>query len=150
MSRVARDQNVYCLNKVPLKTVNSYKYLNFHITTNLSWPIHTDYVIINTNVMLGHLRRKFPRAPYGLKHPLHKTLIWPKLEYATSVWDPRHHSLITSFGLAQNKSGNFTFSSYNRCASITSMKPNFGLYLLFFRHKIARLAHFYRLYHHPK
>lgn len=90
VSRVFHQQATYQLNNVPLETVNSYKYLGVHITTNLSWAIHTEYVINNANRRLGYLCPNFSSSPSNLKHLLYKTRIRPKLEYATSVWDPCH------------------------------------------------------------
>lgn len=36
--------NTYMLNYACLQSVSCYKYLGIHITSNLCWVTHTDYV----------------------------------------------------------------------------------------------------------
>lgn len=149
VSRTNSNHNTYHLNNVPLDSVLSYKYLGVHITNNLSWATHVEYVINNANRMLGYLRRNFSKAPSSLKLVLYKSLIRPKLEYASAIWDPSHANLITSLQLVQNNSARFILSNYNRTASMTSMKNNLSLIPLAHRRKIARLSLFHKIFYHP-
>lgn len=148
VSRSACSHPTYYLNDIPLQSTTSYKYLGIHITSNLSWAPHIEQTITNANRTLGYLRRNFSRAPSSLKLALYKTLVRPKLEYASSVWDPSHFNLITSLELVQNNSTRFIFSNYNRTASISAMKTNLSLPTLSSRRKVSRLATFHKLYHH--
>lgn len=72
----------YLLNSSSLDAVNTYKYLGVHISNNLWWQTHVDYVTSNANRMLGFLRRNFSLAPISLTLLLYKTLVRSKLEYA--------------------------------------------------------------------
>lgn len=149
VSRSCTTSPIYYLNNIPLDSVNSYKYLGVHITTNLNWTTHIEYIIINANRMLGYLRRNFFNAPHGLKLLLYKTLIRSKLEYATTVWDPTYNNLVTSLELVQNNSVRFILSNYNRTASISTMKTSLALPSLASRRKVSRLTLFHKIYHHP-
>lgn len=149
--RVARNTNtppIYLLNSVPLESVSSYKYLGVHISCNLNWTVHTEYIINNANRMLGYLRRNFSTVPSSVKLILYKTLIRPKLEYAASVWDPMHVKLITALELVQNNSTRFILSNYNRTASITAMKASLSLPSLAARRRFSRLNLFHNIYYH--
>lgn len=148
VSRINVTRCSYYLNNVCLQSVDSYKYLGVHITFNLAWDAHVEYVANNANRMLGYLRRNFHNAPSSLKLLLYKTLVRSKLEYASSVWDPSHDKLTYRLEMVQNNSARFILSNYNRTASITTMKSSLDLPLLQTRRKISRLSLFHKLYHH--
>lgn len=78
----------YYLNNIPLEAVTFYKYLGVYITSTLSWSLHIDKVISNTNRMLGYIRRNFSSAPSSLKLTLYETLIRSKIDYASSHLGP--------------------------------------------------------------
>lgn len=137
----------YVISNTPLTKVNTYKYLGIHISSNLSWQAHVDYVTNNANRMLGYLRRNFPLAPVSLKLLLYKTLVRTKLEYASAIWDPHLLSLSSSLESIQNRASRFIVSNYSRAASVSSMKANLNLPLLTTRRKIARLSFFHKIFY---
>lgn len=148
VSRTSNVSQVYYLNNLPLEQVTSYKYLGIHITYNLTWATHINNIVNNANRALGYLRRNFFKAPHSLKLLLYKTLIRPKLEYATSVWDPNNLNLINALELVQNNAARFILSNYNRTASVTAMKTNLSLPSLAARRKVSRLSLFHKIFHH--
>lgn len=70
----------------------------------------------------------------------------PKLEYASSVWDPHTKSLIQVLESIQNRSVRFILSNYYRSASITLMKKTLDLPDLSLRRRISRLCLFHKIY----
>lgn len=66
-SRQADNRNIcdYYIQGSKLELVASYKYLEIHITNNLPWQLHVNF-INNANRMLGYLRRNFYMAPSHL------------------------------------------------------------------------------------
>lgn len=147
LSRHPPNLHPYVISNTPLTSVDTYKYLGIHISSNLSWQTHTDYVINNANRMLGYLRRNFSLAPVSLKLLLYKTLVRTKLEYASAIWDPHLSSLSSSLESVQNRSSRFILSNYSRTASVSSMKANLNLPTLSTRRKIARLNLFHKIYY---
>lgn len=131
-----------------LEEVTSYKYLGVHITSNLSWQTHINHITNNANRMLGYLRRNFSMAPVNVKLLLYKTLIRPKLEYASSVWDPGVEYLTNAIESVQNRSVRFILANYSRTASVTSMKATLNLPLLSHRRKLARLVLLHKIYYY--
>lgn len=151
--RVSRHTTIHCprtysLNNIPLASVDNYKYLGVHISSNLSWNKHVDYVTNNANRMLGYLRRNFSSAPSSLKLTLYKTLVRPKLEYACAIWDPTHAILIQTLEAIQNRAARFILSNYSRHSSVTSMKSTLNLPDLSLRRKLSRLNLFHKIYHY--
>ena len=114
----------YQLSNNPLENVSSYKYLGVHISSDLSWKAHTEYVINSNNRMPGYLRHNFSFAPSSLKLLLYKTLVRPKLEYSCSVWDLGTEILISALEAIQNRSARFILSNYHRTSSVTFMKSS--------------------------
>ena len=77
------------LNGEPLEVVNSYKYLGFVITFDLSWSSHINYICSKAKKMLGMLYRQFSNhssEPAMIR--LYLTLVRPVLEYGAEVWHP--------------------------------------------------------------
>lgn len=138
----------YTLNNIPLECVTSYKYLGVHITNNLSWKTHIDYIATKATSTLGYFRRKFPQAPSSLKLLLYTTFIRPKLEYASSVWDTGYQNHIKLLEKIQNRSVRFILNNYQRTASVTNMKDILHLPLLSHRRKLSRLYLFHKIYYH--
>uniref|UniRef100_A0A6B0V3W3 Putative endonuclease/reverse transcript n=1 Tax=Ixodes ricinus TaxID=34613 RepID=A0A6B0V3W3_IXORI len=147
ISRTSPNMPFYHLTNVPLAPVSSYKYLGVHITCNLSWKLHVEYVINNANRMLGYLKRNFSLAPSALKLTLYKSLVRSKLEYASSIWDPSQSNLINVLEAVQNRSARFILGNYHRTASVSSMKITLSLPNLSLRRKVARLCLFHKIYH---
>ncbi|KAM7303245.1 reverse transcriptase family protein [Ixodes scapularis] len=137
----------YFLSNNILENVSTYKYLGVHISPDLSWKTHTEYIVNNSNRMLGYLRRNFSLAPSSLKLLLYNTLVRPKLEYACSVWDPGTESLISALEAIQNRSAPFILSNYHRTSSVTSMKASLSLPPLSTRRTISRLCLFHKIYY---
>ena len=125
-----------------LEQVTSYKYLGVHITANLSWQMHVNYIVNNANRMLGYLRRNFSMAPSSLKLLLYKSLVRSKLEYASSVWDPGLEFLINNLESVQNRSARFILSNYSRSSSVSSMKATLNLPSLSLRRKYRDSRYF--------
>lgn len=150
VTRSSKQQlsNLYFLNNSALLPVNTYKYLGLHISNNLTWNAHVDYVTNNANRMLGYLRRNFASAPSSLKLTLYKTLVRSKLEYACAVWDPHQTSLVTVLEAIQNRSVRFILSNYSRHASVTTMKTSLHLPALSLRRKCYRLCIFHKMFYH--
>lgn len=81
-----------------------------HITNDFSWHTHIHNVINNANCTLGYLHYNFAQVPSSLKLLLYRTLIRPKLEYASSIWDPAQHPLIDATESVQKRSVRFILS----------------------------------------
>lgn len=131
-----------------LERVDTYRYLGVHITSNLSWESHVHHVISNANRMLGYLKRNFFQTPSTLKLFFYKTLVRPKLEYASAVWDPNTESLVGALEAVQNRSVRFILSNYHRTSSVTSMKKCLSLPTLSLRRKFYRLSLFQKIFFH--
>ena len=73
------------LHNQTLEQVTSAKYLGITITDNLDWGQHVSDVTTKATQTLGFLRRNLALAPGETKDMAYKTLVRPKLEYASPV-----------------------------------------------------------------
>ena len=78
-----------------LRTVPSAKHLVLTISDNLSWTPHIDSVSKKANQTLRFLERNIKVHNKDLKSTNYTTLVWPQLEYASTVWSPHKATDIT-------------------------------------------------------
>lgn len=138
----------YKITGATLEYVTSYKYLGVHISNDLTWHTHINYVCSSANRSLGYIRRDFSHDPSPLRLTLYRTLIRLKLEYASAIWDPAQQNLISLLESVQNRSARFILSDYSRTSSVSLMKNNLVLPSLHHRRKISRLSLFHKIYFH--
>lgn len=124
------------LNNTPLDKEVFYKYLGVHITSNLSWKRHIEYITSKANRMLGNHRSNIPLAPVKLKRQIYITYVSPNLEYACLIWDPGYATLINILESVQNRSVRFILNNSPCTASVTNMKLALGILPSFFLMKI--------------
>ncbi|XP_040074077.1 uncharacterized protein LOC120846405 [Ixodes scapularis] len=129
-----------------LDKVSTYKYLGVHLTSNLSWNTHLDYILRRANQSLGFLRRHLYMATAETKLLAYSTLIRPKLKYAAIIWNPHQKYLNNNLESLQNRATRFILKTYSPI-SVSQFKSSLGLLTLHQRRYLARSSHFHKLYH---
>lgn len=139
----------YTINDVTVEAASTYKYLGVHLLSDLTWNYHIDLILAAANRSLGLLKRNLRHAPAPVRKLAYITLIRPKIEYASAIWDPDQAYIIDNIESLQNRAARFIFSDYSRFTSVTALKARAGLVNLSHRRKLARLTLFHKIYHHP-
>jgi len=85
----------YTLHGHLLKHTDTVKYLGVHISRDLQWDKHIDYITTKANSTLGFVRCNIKISNPQIKECAYNTLVRPILEYSQTVWDPH-----TSGGVA--------------------------------------------------
>ena len=93
----------YTLNGRTISKVNSTKYLSVTISSNLNWNEHVDNIFKNANSTLGLLRRVLDGCSHKVTDVAYRTLVRPKLEYASCVWNPYRHQNINEIESVQRR-----------------------------------------------
>ena len=75
-----------CINEVPIKHVNSTRFLGVIIDEKLSWQDHIDYLAQKLNCQIGVLSRIKDYIPQQFHKDLYHTLFQSHLSYCVSVW----------------------------------------------------------------
>ena len=71
-----------------LEIVTEAKYLGITISNNLSWNNHINNIEASANQAHGMLWRNIKKAPQDTKAMAVNTLLRPKVEYSSAVWEP--------------------------------------------------------------
>lgn len=147
--RASRIPTSYSLNNTSVELTTNYKYLGVYVSSDLSWNHHIDVILASANRSLGLLKHTLKHAPSHLRKLAYITLIRPKIEYASAIWDPYQAYIINNIESLQNRAVRFIFSNYSRHSSVTELKIRAELLDLSQRRTAARLSLFHKLYHHP-
>lgn len=82
-----------------LSTSSSYKYLVLNLSSDLSWSSHIYQIVKNANPTLGVVKRNLKLV----KLLAHTSLVRPKIEYASSIWDSYLMNLTYILESVQNR-----------------------------------------------
>ena len=136
---------LYYLHGQVLEAVTSARYLGIDISSGLSWNSHIDRITGIANNTLGFLKRNIKTKLSEVRETAYNTLVRPKLEYASPIWDPHTKDKISQIEKVQRRAARWTTSSYDYRCSVTSMIENLGWRTLEQRRSDARLCLFYRI-----
>ena len=53
-----------------------------------TWNAHINQITATANRSLGFIMRNLSKCPQNIKVNAYKSLVWPLIEYSSSVWDP--------------------------------------------------------------
>ena len=111
----------YKLEHCTLKTVNEITYLGITINSKLTWTDHILHITKRANQSLGFLRRNLSAAFQSVKEKAYLTYVHPKLEFASTVWNPYQQKDIQAIEMVQRRAVRFITNTYDRYASITTI-----------------------------
>lgn len=137
----------YNIGSYSLLEVNEYKYLGVTIQNNLKWGSHIKNVCASAFRKLGLIKRKLKISPPELKLLAYYSLIRPKLEYCSIVWDPFTKKDIARLEKVQRMAVRFVYGKYKRTDSPTLLMQSNRIMTLETRRKIARLKFLHKLFY---
>ena len=86
-----------------LERVECFKYLGLLLTSDLSWSTHVDSICSKARKLLRLLYRKYyQHAELQILLQLYVSLVRPRLEYASPVWNPYLQKNINTLENVQN------------------------------------------------
>jgi hypothetical protein len=88
------------------------KYLGITISNNFSWNNHINNIEASANQAQGMLRRNIKKAPQHTKAMAVNTLIRPKVEYSSAVWDPYTKENIDKIERVQRRAARYVYNNY--------------------------------------
>ena len=135
----------YKLNGVSLERVSDLKCVGVKLHEEWKWDNHIADMVVGAERMMRFAGRVLRDAPKCTRLAAYKTLVRPRLEYASAVWDPYSVHLVNQVERVQKRAarritGNFDFS-----ACITGMQADLGLVPLADRRTDHRLHLFYKI-----
>ena len=85
----------YSMHGQVLDSVDSARYLGVDITSDLSFTQHINPTTANASKSLGYLKRNILTKNPAIREAADKTIVRPKVEYASSVWSPYTKKILT-------------------------------------------------------
>ena len=82
----------YVLHQHTLQTESSTKYLGVTVQSDLKWNKHIDNISPTAIKHLNFIKRNLEVNSKSVKEKAYTSLIRPKLEYSSCVWDPHTKS----------------------------------------------------------
>ena len=134
-----------------MEAVQDTKYLGLGVTftSKLKWDTHIASISGAANKLLRFLKRSLKKCPKALKEKAYKAYVRPKLEYASSVWDPHHQKSIEKLEMVQRRAARFVSNIPHRHTqqqtSISKVVLDLGWQPLQVRRKNNRLIMMYRI-----
>ena len=104
--------STYTIHDTPLSVTDSAKYLGVVIDSKLQWKTQYSDTIKKCNSTLAFLKRNLSRAPEFVKKKCYTTLVRPKLEYASAIWDPHCNKYIELIEKVQKRAARFVTNNY--------------------------------------
>ena len=148
----------YNLHGTMLKrpTDNCIKYLGITIQSDLKWDTQVQNSTAKASQTIGMLKRNIRIRDHAPRELAYKALVRPKVEYASSVWDPpiyENTNEENQSGLAgkvekvQRRGARFVYSSYRQSADSSKMVENLGWQSLEERRRHDRIVNFFKVTH---
>ena len=81
-------KHIYTIYGVPMETVTSVKYLGVNLTTDARWNTQIKQTKNKASGTLNFLQRNLRISSKKVKTTAYQAFVRPRLEYASTVWDP--------------------------------------------------------------
>ena len=137
----------YLMGDSILQEVKHHPYLGVELSHDLSWTKHISQTVNSANKVLGLLKRNLWNCSPSTKELAYKTLVRPKLEYASSVWDPHFTTQIDFIENVQRRAARFVKNDYGHTSSVKAMLKDLNWDKLEVRRTKARLITLFKESH---
>jgi hypothetical protein len=104
-----------------VRSTSSTPYLGVTINSKLTWNDHIDGITSSSNRLIGFLWRNMHRCPSTLKERAYTTMVRPKLEYSSPVWDPCRQKHVNKLEMVQRRAARFVANKPHRRHDTTSV-----------------------------
>ena len=134
----------YTFCNTTLAYVEKHPCKGITLEANLRWNHHLHELSSKATKTFNLSKRNFWFCDEDTKCLLYKTLVRPKLEYASVVWDPHYLCDVNDLENIQRAAARFCKGHYKYSSSVTSMIKDLDWEPLASRHKQARLCTMYK------
>ena len=139
-----KKHNEYFLHGHRLECVSSTRYLGVTLQDDGEFDKHIREVANSGSQMLGFVRRNLKINSKNVKEQAYKMLVRPKMEYASSVWDPFKLEPKTELEKVQRRAARVVTNRHRNTSSVSDMLADLKWPSLEKRRKHARLVLLYK------
>ena len=127
----------YNMNGKPIESTASHTYLSIGMDNKLSWAEHISNTVSKGNKVLGLIRRNLCSCSPLAKETAYKSLVRPRLEYCSSIWDPYHQEYKNKLESDQRRAARFVCRDHRRQSHVSDMLRDINWKTLEDRRKIS-------------
>ena len=98
--------------------------VSFYSLTWGTYDRHIQDITAKTNHILGLLRRNIRTSSFQLKECAYKSLIWPQLQYTSTVCSPWQRYLVGAIKKVQGHSACYIYNNYHSDSSVSTIIKN--------------------------
>ena len=137
----------YHLRGHPLEETQEVTYLGVTVSKDLRWDTQVKNTQSAANRSLGFLRRNLRTRSTKTRELAYKALVRPRLEYATSAWDPYTAAHTSSLEAVQRRAARWITSRYRQTSSVSEILEGLKLESLEERRRHRRLHTMWKYTH---
>ena len=138
-------KHVYTIYGVPMETVTSVKYLGVNFTSDARWNTHIKQTKTKANGTLNFLQRNLRISSKKVKTTAYQAFVRPRLEYASTVWDPWTHENVTLLESVQRRAARWVCGRWSNYSHPSEMISELKWRSLEQRRIDTRLAMMYKM-----
>ena len=119
-----KSKHEYKMNNQILDTVKHHPYLGVELTDNMKYNNHINTITSKASRVLGFVKRNLKHCPRTVKERAYQTLVRPKLEYSSPIWNPQQKTQIKQIEQVQRNAARFVLNkpyNYQSPSSVTTM-----------------------------
>ena len=101
-----------------------HQYLGVELTDNMKYNTHIITITSKASRVLGFVKRNLKHFPRTVKERAYQTLVRPKLEYSSPIWNPQQKTQIKQIEQVQRNAARFVLIkpyNYQSPSSVTTM-----------------------------
>ncbi len=83
-----KKQFAYSMHNQNLQTVHHHPYLGLELSDTMKYNLHISTITNKASSVLGFLKRNMRHCPKKIKERAYQSLVRPKLEYSSTIWNP--------------------------------------------------------------
>ena len=111
----------YTLQQHVLQKETTTKYLGVTTQTDLKWNKHVNNITASATQKQNFIKRNLRVNSKTVKERVYTSLVRPKLEYSSCVWNPHKKSQIHQLEMVQHRAARYTCNRYHNTSSVTEM-----------------------------
>ena len=127
----------YNMNGRSIEVTASHTYLGIGMNTKLSWAEHISNTVSKANKVLGFLRRSLYSCSPFVKETAYKSLVTPRQEYCSSIWDTYHQEYENKLESVQRRAARLVCKDIRRQSHASDMLRDLNWKTLEDRTKIS-------------
>ena len=97
----------YKMNSQILETMKHHPYLGVELPDNMKDNNHIDTITSKASRVLGFVKSNLRHCPRTAKERAYQTLVRPKLEYSSPIWNPQQRTQIKQLEQVQRDASRF-------------------------------------------